>query len=99
MEQIDDVSYQVLLSNAWELRQTISKIAASLQDQQRDVNDKEDLEVARKATIAALRDLHNDMKRMDVQPPFFTWTLTPEPKAVGSAAVKKIRNTARAEIF
>ena len=99
MEQIDDVSYQVLLSNAWELRQTISKIAASLQDQQRDVNDKEDLEVARKATVAALRDLHNDMKRMDVQPPFFTWTLTPEPKAVGSAAVKKLRNTARAEIF
>lgn len=99
MEQIDDVSYLRLMSNAWELRQTISKIAVSLQDQQRDVNDKEDLEVARRATVAALRDLHIDLKSMGVQPPFFTWTLVPEPKTVGSAAVKRLRNTARAEIF
>ena len=99
MERIDDVSYQRYLSNAWELRQTITKIAGSILDPQRDVNDREDLEVARRAAVAALRDLHNDMKRMDVQPPFYTWKLVPEAKAVGSAAAKKIRNTARAEIF
>lgn len=99
MERIDDVSYQRYLSNAWELRQTITKIAVSILDPQRDANDKEDLEVARRAAVAALRDLHNDMKGMDVQPPFYTWKLVPEPRAVGSAATKKIRNTARAEIF
>jgi len=50
MEATDDVSYQKLLSNAWELRQTIARLTASLQDPQYSKNDKEDLEIALKAT-------------------------------------------------
>lgn len=76
MAGVDDTSYQRLLSNAWELRQTITKLAASLQDPARDRNDKEDLEIARKAAVAAVKDVHNDMKLLGVEVPFYTWALT-----------------------
>lgn len=93
---MDDVSYQTYLSNAWELRQTITKLTTSLQDPQYGRNDKEDLQIAHKAALAALRDVHGDLQKMDVEVPFYTWALVGEPK---TADIGKVREALREEAF
>jgi len=98
MEATDDVSYQKLLSNAWELRQTITRLTASLQDPQYSKNDKEELEIALKATVAALRDVHKDFEKTGAQVPFYTWALVDETK-IDNPAGAKARDVPRREVF
>lgn len=94
MADSDDATYQRLLSNAWELRQTITKLTTSLQDPSYNRNDKEDLEIARKAAVAAVRDLHGDLERMGLKAPFFTWNLVDQPRNPAPA-----REPLRSEVF
>ena len=97
MANIDDTSYQRILGNAWELRQTILKLAASLQDPAYSRNDKEDLEIARKAAVAAVRDVHLDLRKMGAEAPFFTWAMTESPLPTGVAGPP--REVLRQEVF
>ncbi len=97
MEAIDDVSYQKYLSNAWELRQTVARLMASLQDPQYSRNDKEDLEIALKAALAAVQDVHKDIQNIGAQIPFYTWAL--DESNAGDPAAGKARETPRREVF
>ena len=93
MEDIDDVSYQRYLSDAWELRESIARLNKSLEDPRYDNNDRDDLKIAQKAALAALRDVHNDLQALGAEVPFYTSKLVPQPSDA------KLRDVPREEVF